>query len=98
MLDCPLDAADAFPQTWVPELMNGPDYRNGDLTIVITFDEGVGSTQTIQTEVINPAVKTAAVDVPLTHAALSHWLYRVSGSAAQNDAASDADFGAAFGI
>jgi acid phosphatase len=96
--DCPLAAADAFLQTWVPELMNGPDYRNGDLAIVITFDEGVGSTQTIQTVVINPAVKTAAVDVPLTHAALSHWLYRVSGSAAENDAAPAADFGAAFGI
>ena len=39
-----------------------------------------------------------ACQPPLTHAALSHWLYRVSGSAAQNDAAADADFGAAFGI
>jgi acid phosphatase len=96
--DCPLDTADAFMQRWVPQLMNGPDYRNGDLTIVITFDEGVGSQQTIQTVVINPAVKTAVVDAPLTHAALSHWLYLISGSAAQNDAAHAADFGAAFGI
>lgn len=40
--DCPLDAADAFLRTWVPQLMNRPDYQNGNLTIVITFDEGGG--------------------------------------------------------
>jgi acid phosphatase len=96
--DCPLEAADAFLRTWVPQLMNGPDYRSGDLTIVITFDEGEESEQTIQTVVINPAVKAVVVTAPLTHAGLSRWLYRVSGSAPQNDAATAADVGAAFGL
>lgn len=96
--DCPLAAADEFLRTWVPQLMNGPDYQNGDLTIVITFDEGVRSKQTIQTVLINPAVKAVVVNTPLTHAGLSHWLYRVAGSAPHNDAADAADFGAAFGI
>jgi acid phosphatase len=96
--DCPLETADAFLRNWVPQLTNGPDYRNGDLTIVITFDEGVGSEQTIQTVVINPAVKAVVVTAPLTHAGLSRWLYRVSGAAPQNDAATAADVGAAFGL
>lgn len=96
--DCPLAAADDFLRTWVPQLMNGPDYQNGDLTIVITFDEGVRSQQTIQAVLINPAIKAAVVDTPLTHAGLSRWLYRVTGSPAQHDAADAADLGAAFGI
>jgi acid phosphatase len=96
--DCPLEKADAFLRTWVPQLMNGPDYRNGDLTIVVTFDEGVRSEQTIQTVVITPAVKAAVVTAALTHAGLSRWLYRVSGSTPQHDAATAADVGAAFGL
>jgi hypothetical protein len=48
--------------------------------------------------VINPTVKAAVVGAPLTHAALSHWLYRVSGSTPQNDAATAADFGVPFGL
>lgn len=58
----------------------------------------MGSEQTIQTVVINPVVQAAVVDEPLTHAALSHWLYRVSDSVPQNEAGPAADFGAAFGV
>ena len=78
--DCSLTTADAFLETWVPQIMNGPDYRTGHLSIVITFDEGVGTDQTIQTVVVNPALQAKVVTTPLTHAGLSRWLYRVSGS------------------
>ena len=77
--DCSLGTADAFLNAWVPQIMNGPDYQSGKLTIVITFDEGVGTNQTLETVVVNPAVHAKVVTTPLTHAGLSRWLYRVSG-------------------
>ena len=96
--DCSLRTADAFLKAWVPRIMKGPDYTSGRLTIVVTFDEGVGSSQTVETVVINPALHAKVVTAPLTHAGLSRWLYRVSGSTPQNGAATAADFGAAFGL
>jgi len=96
--DCSLGTADAFLKAWVPRIMKGPDYTSGKLTIVVTFDEGVGSNQTVETVVINPALHAKVVTAPLTHAGLSRWLYRVSGSTPQNGAATAADFGAAFGL
>ncbi len=96
--DCSLATADAFLRNWMPLIMNGPDYRNGKLTVVITFDEGVGTSQTIETVVVNPTIHGAVITTPLTHASLSRWLYRVSGSTPLRDAASAADFGAAFGL
>jgi hypothetical protein len=95
--DCSLGTADAFLRKWVPRIKNGPDYWSGRLTIVVTFDEGIGSSQTIETVVINPRVKGTVVTAALTHAGLSRWLYRVSGSTPRNDAATAVDFGAAFG-
>jgi acid phosphatase len=96
--DCPLATADAFLKEWVPRIMTGPDYRSGALTVVITFDEGVGTAQTIETVVVNPALHGVVVTTPLTHAALSRWLYRVSGSTPLRDAATAVDFGTAFGL
>jgi phosphatidylinositol-3-phosphatase len=95
--DCSLGTADAFLRKWVPRIKNGPDYWSGRLTIVVTFDEGIGSSQAIETVVINPRVKGTVVTAALTHAGLSRWLYRVSGSTPRNDAATAVDFGAAFG-
>ena len=96
--DCSLRTADAFLKTWLPRLMGGPDYKSGKLAIVVTFDEGIGSNQTVGTLVINPALHGKRVNAALTHLALSRWLYRVSGSKPQNGAATAADFGAAFGL
>jgi acid phosphatase len=96
--DCTLGTADAFLQTWMPRIMSGPDYQSGRLTVVVTFDEGVGTDQTIQTVVVNPAIHAVVISAPLTHAGLSRWLYRITGSAPRNDAAAAADFGAAFGL
>jgi hypothetical protein len=47
---------------------------------------------------MNPALHDTDVTAPLTHAGLSRWLYRISGSKPQNNAATAADFGAAFGL
>ena len=50
---------------------------------------------------VHAAPGNEAVDsktAPLTHAGLSRWLYRVSGSTPEHDAAAATDFGAAFGL
>ena len=97
--DCRLGTADAFLKTWTPQILRGSDYASGGLlTIVITFDEGVGSSQTIETVVINPAVHASLVSALLTHAGLSRRLYRISGSVPQSGAVTPTDFGAAIGL
>jgi acid phosphatase len=96
--NCSLATADAFLKVWLPRLMSGSDYTSGKLTIVVTFDEGVGASQTIGTAVINPTVHRETVTAALTHAGLSRWLYQLSGSKPQNRAAAAQNFGAAFGL
>ena len=96
--NCSLRTADAFLKRWLPRLMSGPDYKSGKLTIVVTFDEGVGSNQIIGAAVINPTLHQKIVSTPLTHAGLSRWLYQISKSKPQNRAATAENFGAAFGL
>ncbi len=96
--NCSLRTADAFLRLWLPRLMSGPDYKSGNLTIIVTFDEGVGSNQTIGAAVINPTVHKKVVTAALTHAGLSRWLYQLSGSKPRNRAATAENFGTAFGL
>jgi phosphatidylinositol-3-phosphatase len=96
--DGTLAQADSFLKTWIPKIMAGADYRAGRLTIVITFDEGVGSNQTVYTAVINPTLHGKTVTTPLTHFSLARWLYRTAGETPQNNAASAADMGTTFGL
>ena len=96
--NCSLRTADAFLKLWFPRLMGGPDYKSGKLSIVVTFDEGVGSNQTISAAVINPSVHRQIVGTALNHAGLSRWLYQLSGSKPRNHAATATNFGAAFGL
>ena len=66
--NCPLGAADAWLQQWLPILMQGPDYRAGHLAIVITFDEDDNSgDNTVLTTVIAPTVDHVSAATPLTH-------------------------------
>jgi hypothetical protein len=96
--DGTLAQADTFLKTWIPKIMAGPDYRAGRLSIVITFDEGVGSNQTIYTAVINPALHAKTVTTRLTHYTLARWLYRTAGKAPQHSAATALDMGTQFGL
>ncbi len=96
--DGTLTQADTFLKTWIPKIMAGADYKAGRLSIVITFDEGVGSNQTIYTAVINPALHAKTVTTRLTHYSLSRWLYRTVGKTPQHSAASAVDMGAQFGL
>jgi phosphatidylinositol-3-phosphatase len=96
--DGTLAQADTFLKTWVPKIMAGADYRAGRLTIVVTFDEGVGSSQTVYTAVINPTLHGRTVTTRLTHYSLARWLYRAAAKAPQHNAATAVDMGAQFGL
>ena len=93
-----LAQADTFLRAWVPKIMAGADYHAGKLTIVITFDEGVGSQQTVYAAVINPTLHGKTVTTRLTHYSLARWLYRAAGEIPQHNAASAVDMGAQFGL
>ena len=38
----------------MPQLLNQPDFTNGSTLIVLTWDEGVGTNQIINTALLNP--------------------------------------------
>jgi phosphatidylinositol-3-phosphatase len=55
MHDCSVATGDAWLQSWVPQLIAGPDYQAGRLAIVITFDENGGTSgNQVYTAVISP--------------------------------------------
>jgi phosphatidylinositol-3-phosphatase len=68
--DCSLAVADGWLKKWMPLLLAGPDYRSGRLAIVVTFDEGSGSSQTVPFVVVNPRESGRVVTGSFTHYAL----------------------------
>ncbi|MFL5802915.1 MAG: alkaline phosphatase family protein [Roseiflexaceae bacterium] len=76
--DCPIDASDAWVQTWVPQILASPAWKDNGV-LFITFDEGKGGAGCCQgavggriaTLVISPLVRPGfRSDVPYTHYSL----------------------------
>jgi hypothetical protein len=67
---CPVDgvtAGDRWLRTWIPQILAGPDYRSGRLTIIITWDEGTGSDNHIPTLIVSPTTRHITAADPYTH-------------------------------
>ena len=97
--NCPLGAADAWLQQWLPFVMNGPDYLTGHLAIVITFDEDDNSgDNTVLTTVIAPTVHHVSAAAPLTHYSLTRYLADLAGTPPPGEAAAAPSLGSAFGL
>jgi hypothetical protein len=60
-------SGDRWLQSWLPQVMAGPDYRAGRLTVIITWDEGTSTSNHIPTIVINAGVHHVRASQPLTH-------------------------------
>jgi len=60
-------AGDRWLRTWLPEIMAGPDYRSGRLTVILTWDEGTATSNHIPTLVVAPGVRHVSSSRPLTH-------------------------------
>jgi phosphatidylinositol-3-phosphatase len=97
--DCPLTTADDWLGAWVPQLMAGPDYTSGNLTIVVTFDEDDSSAgNNVAFVVIDPRLSGTVVSSPANHYSLTRWLDANVGAPPLRSAATAPDLKAAFGL
>jgi hypothetical protein len=67
---CPGDlirAGDRWLESWLPQIMAGPDYRAGRLTVIVTWDEGTSGSNHIPTVVVAPTVRHVSTSQRLTH-------------------------------
>lgn len=90
--------ADSWLSTWIPLLTASPDYQSGDLAIVITFDEGIGTNQTVPFVVISPGENGRTVTDSFNHYALCRLFDDVLGVSPLNSAADAPGLRAAFGL
>jgi phospholipase C len=97
--NCPLSTADNWLQQWIPTLMQGPDYRAGRLTIVVTFDEddNTGS-NVVLTTVVAPDIARITNQTPLTHYSLTRYLAEIAGAPPPAKAAAAPSLRDAFGL
>lgn len=97
--DCSLLTADNWLNGWVPQLMSGPDYTSGNLTIVITFDEDDSSAgNNVAFVVIDPRLSGKVVASAATHYSLTRWLDANVGAPLLRSGATAPDLKSAFGI
>ena len=97
--DCSLSTADGWLQPWLAKLMGGPDYRDGKLAIVITFDEDDHSqSNTVLTVVISPDTSAFVSDEDLNHYSLARYLTDIVGAPPLREAAAATSLGGAFNI
>jgi acid phosphatase len=97
--DCSLATFDNWLAKWVPALMAGPDYRSGNLTILITFDEDDGSQgNDVALVAIDPRLSGKTVTGRFSHYSLTKWLDDNAGVPELRNAGSAPDLRAAFGL
>jgi len=97
--DCSAATFDQWLAGWLPQIMGGPDYQAGNLTIVITFDEDDGgSSNQIAFVVVDPNLSGRVVTGSFNHYSLTRWLDDNAGVARLRNAASAPDLRAAFGL
>jgi hypothetical protein len=91
--------ASAFLQNWIPKLQAGPDYKSGNLTIVVVADEDDGSAgNNVPFVVVDPRLSAKVVTGAFNHYSLTAWLEDNAGVPRQNNAVGAANLKAAFGL
>jgi phosphatidylinositol-3-phosphatase len=97
--DCSLATADTWLKTMLPDVFNGPDWKSGQLAVVITADEDDSSQgNTVLTVVAHPSLHGKVVTSPLNHYSLSAFLSAMSGSTPLRNAVGSPSFADAFGL
>ncbi len=97
--DCSVATGDAWLSTWIPAITTGANYRSGNTLIVLTWDEGTGSTNQIPMIVIAPSVRPGTVvGVRLGHYALLRGTEDLLGLGHLGAAATAPSLAAAFGL
>jgi phosphatidylinositol-3-phosphatase len=102
MHDASVAQGDAWLATWIPTITAGPDYRSGDLAVVIVWDEGAGTgnvPSTVAMIVLSPFVTPGTTStVYATHDSLLKAAEGIAGVRELGGAASASDLRAAFGF
>jgi phosphatidylinositol-3-phosphatase len=63
----PGPAGDDWLRRWVPQILASPDYTQGRLAVVITWDEGSETDNHVATLVLSPTTRQVASVLPYTH-------------------------------
>ena len=97
--DCSIKTADNWIAARVATLQAGPDWKSGELTIVITGDEdNKKEDNRVLTVVIHPSLSGKVVSTPLTLYSLSGFLFDHAHNPRLLNAATAPDMAAAFGL
>jgi hypothetical protein len=99
MHDCSVRTGDKWLATWIPKILNGPNYRAGNTLVVLTWDEGTGSGNQIPTILVGPSVRPGmTASARLDHYALLRSTEDLLGLGHLGAAASAPSLAAAFGL
>lgn len=95
--DCSLTIANKWLSPWLKTIENGPDWRSGRLTVVVTFDEDDYSEGNhVLTVVLSPDVRHQRCAEPLTHFSLTRYADELSGAAPLRSAGRATSLSAGF--
>lgn len=95
--DGSLGQADAWLHSWIPVLQSGPDWKSGQLAIVVVFDEG-DTNQQVPFVLIAPGVSGAVMSQPADHYALTRLIDGIIGAQPLRQAASAPRVAQRFGL
>ena len=96
--NCSMQAADDWLRPWLQLILAGPDFRRGQLAVVVTFDEDDKSADnTVLTVVLSPTASHVVAASPFTHYSLSRYLSQITGTAPLRRAGQAPDLRGAFG-
>jgi phospholipase C len=100
MHDCSVATGDAWLANLVPTILAGPDYQNGRLLVVLTFDENGGASgNQIYTSIISPFTTPGTQSsTNFTHYSLLRTTEEILGVPLLGSAAGATSMRAAFGL
>lgn len=97
--DCSARVADGWLRSWLPVIMGGPDFRAGQLAVVVTFDEAAGSdANTVLTTLIAPQVRHVVSSTSCSHYCWTRYAAEVTGTPPLLQAATSISLSTAFGL
>lgn len=96
---CSLPVADGWLRAQLPNILDGPDFTSGRLTVVVTADEDdKASGNKVLTVVMHAGMTPTVVSTPLTHYSLTRYYAQVLGVTPLGVGASAPDMKVAFGL
>ncbi len=97
--DCSLGTADAWLRSWLPQIENGPDFRAGQLAVIVTFDEDDHTANnSVLTVVISRDLRGVVSATPFNHFSLTRLAAELVGRTPLRNGATAPDLAAAFGL